>query len=315
MTTEQMKEKLSTILTEHRYLHSLGVTETAQEMARTFGVDEEKAKIAGLLHDCAKQIDHEEQLKMCDTLGVFLDDTKRINRSLIHAELGAKLAETEFGVTDTEILDAIKYHTLGRPNMTKLEKILYLADIIEPHRKMFDGLEKLRALCKEDLDQALFYGLSLTMEHVNRKGLLLHTQTIEAEAYIKNQLQKEANTMESMTSLDKAKKAVQALDAKKASDITLLKVSDLTVLSDYFVICSGTSSTQVRALADAVEEAFEKINLHPLSREGKDGLNWILLDYGDFIVHVFYQETRAFYNLEKLWDDAEKIDISSIVNE
>lgn len=315
MTTEQMKEKLGGMLTDHRFTHSLGVMETAEKMARLFHADVQKAQTAGLLHDCAKQIDRETQLAMCDEMGVALDEIKRENTALLHAELGAKLAETEFGITDHEILGAIKYHTLGRANMTVLEKILYLADIIEPNRKEFEGLKELRALCEKNLDEALLYGLELTIAHIGRKGRILHTQTMEAEKYYRNLLHKEAYHMKPLNTFDKAKKAVKVLDAKKANDIALLKVSGLTILADYFIICSADSSTQVRALADSVEEEFEKVGVSPLSREGKQDLNWILLDYGDFIIHIFYQETREFYGLEKLWDDAEKIDVDTIVNE
>ena len=315
MTTEQMKQKLCGMLTDHRFTHSLGVMETAQKMARIFHADERKALVAGLLHDCAKQIDREKQLAMCDEMGVPLDDIKRENTALLHAELGAELAKTEFGIDDGEILGAIKYHTLGRAKMTTLEKILYLADIIEPNRKDFEGLKELRALCEKDLDEALLYGLELTIAHIGRKGRILHTQTIEAENYYRKLLHREAYHMKPLNALDKASKAVKVLDAKKARDILLLKVGDLTILADYFIICSADSTTQVRALADAIEEEFEKIGITPISREGKQGLNWVLLDYGDFIIHIFYQETREFYGLEKLWDDAEKIDIKKIVNE
>ena len=121
--------------------------------------------------------------------------------------------------------------------------------------------------------------------------------------------------MEPLSALDKAQKCVKILDAKKGADIELLEISDLTTLADYFVICTGNSSTQVKALADAVEDEFEKLGIKPYSREGKDGLNWVLLDYGDVIIHIFYKETREFYGLEKLWSDAEKIDISEIVND
>ena len=315
MTTEQMKEKLGGMLTDHRYTHSLGVMETAEKMARLFGADVQKAQTAGLLHDCAKQIDRETQLAMCDKLGVPLDDLKRENTALLHAELGARLAETEFAVCDGEILGAIKYHTLGRANMTDLEKILYLADIIEPNRRESEGLKELRVLCEKDLNEALLYGLELTIAHIGRKGRILHTQTMEAEAFYRNLLHKEAYHMKPLDAFEKAKKAVKVLDAKKANDIALLKVSDLTILADYFVICSANSTTQVRALADSIEEEFEKVGINPLSREGKQGLNWILLDYGDFILHIFYQETREFYGLEKLWDDAEKMDVDKIINE
>ncbi len=315
MTTVQMKEKLKEILSEHRYTHSIGVMEAAMKMAQRFGVDEEKAELAGLLHDCAKQIEKTEQLNMCDLLHIPLDDVKRENPGLLHAELGAVLAETDFGIQDAEILDAIRFHTLARANMTPLEKILYLADMIEKNRKPFPGLEDLRALCEKDLDEATLYGLELTIAHVARKGRILHTQTMEAEAYYRNLLHKEAYHMEPFSTLDKAQKCVKILDAKKATDIELLQISDLTTLADYFVICTGNSSTQVKALADAVEDEFEKLDIKPYSREGKDGLNWVLLDYGDVIIHIFYKETREFYGLEKLWSDAEKIDISEIVND
>lgn len=314
MTTEQMKEKLGTMLTEHRYIHSLGVMETAIKMAERFGVDPEKAKIAGLLHDCAKQISHEEQLAMCDRLGIELDQVKRDSTALIHADLGARLAEIAFGITDESILGAIRNHTLGRANMTELEKVLYLADIIEPNRKPFEGLIRLRELCRENLDEAVLYGLELGIANVARKGRILHNQTKEAEAYYRQLLHKEAYPMELLNALEKAQKAVKVLDDKKASDIVLLKVGDLTILADYFIICSANSTTHVRGLSDSLEEAFDEIGVPLLAREGKQGMNWLLLDYGDCIIHIFNKETREFYGLEKLWDDAEKINIDDIVD-
>ena len=125
MTKEQMLSQLKNILTEHRYLHSLGVIETAIKMADIFGVDMEKAETAALLHDCAKQIPHETQLLMCREYNIPLDEIKEKQLGLLHAELGAYLAERDYGIKDEEVLDAIRYHTLGRENMTNLEKILY----------------------------------------------------------------------------------------------------------------------------------------------------------------------------------------------
>ena len=315
MTTEQIKEKLSEILTEHRYVHSIGVMETAKEMAERFGVDKDKAVLAGLLHDCAKQIDKDTQLKMCEERNLPLDEVKRENKGLLHAELGADLARTDYGIDDPEILNAIKYHTLGKTDMSDLEKILYLADITEPNRKDFDGLAQLRDLCKKDLNEAILYGLELTIAHIAHKGRILHNQTIEAEKFYRRLLKKEAYHMEPLSSLEKAKKAVKILDAKKGLDITMLKVGELTILADYFIICSANASTHVRALSDALEEEFDKFNIPVLSREGKAGQSWLLMDYGDFIVHIFDKESRLFYGLEKLWDDAEKIDTEEIINE
>ena len=125
MELSQMQEKLRLMLTESRFRHSLGVMAASVRLAKIFGAPQEKARIAGLLHDCAKDIDKGEMPAMCDALGVPLDPVKREQRSLIHADLGAKLAQTEFGITDPEIIDAIRFHTLGRPDMTCL---LYTSD-------------------------------------------------------------------------------------------------------------------------------------------------------------------------------------------
>ena len=314
MTKEQMKEKLGTMLTDHRYIHSLGVVETAVKMAQTFGVDVEKTEIAALLHDCAKQIPHNTQLEMCKEYGIPLDEVKEKELGLLHAELGAYLAEHDFGITDAEILDAIRYHTLGRKAMTDMEKILYLADIIEPNRKVFDGLSELRKLCFMDLDRALLYGFGLTIAHTNRNGHILHNQTIEAEKYIREKLRKEEAVLDNENSFEKAALAVKVLDKKKASDISCLKVSDLTILADYFITCSAGSTTLVKALADYVEDEFAKEGIHPEAKEGKGGNEWMLLDYGDLIIHIFHKEMREFYGLDKLWNDAQEIDINTIID-
>ena len=314
MTTEQMKEKLSTLLTDHRYTHSLGVVETAVKMAQIFGADVKKAEIAALLHDCAKQIPHNTQLELCKNFSIPLDEVKEKELGLLHAELGAYMAEHDFSIADTEILDAIRYHTLGRADMTLLDKILYLSDIIEPNRKDFEGLSELRRLCFEDIDRALLFGFGVTIAHTNRRGHILHNQTIEAERFIREKLRKEENIMDSENSFEKAALAVKVLDKKKASDLSCLKVSNLTILADYFVICSAGSSTQVKALADNVEDEFAKVGIHPTAKEGKGGNEWMLLDYGDLIIHIFYREMRDFYGLDKLWNDAESIDINTLID-
>ncbi len=312
MTEEQMREKLKTQLSDHRFIHSLGVEETALKMAEIFGVDKEKTKIAALLHDCAKQIPHSEQLRMCEEFNIELDEIKKKQQGLIHAELGAFLAERDYGVTDKDVLDAIRYHTLGREKMTDLEKILYLSDIIEPNRKDFDGLTQLRALCFADLDRALLYGFELSISHINRTGCILHPQTIDAEKYIRENLRKEKNDLDN--SLEKATLAVRVLDKKQATDISCLAVSSLTILADYFIICSANSSTQVKALADNIEDEFAKVGIHPAAREGRGGTEWLLLDYGDVIIHIFYKEMREFYGLDRLWSDAQSIDIKTLLD-
>ena len=114
-----------------------------------------------------------------------------------------------------------------------------------------------------------------------------------------------------MTQNEALELIVKTLDSKKAEDIKVIKIKELSVLADYFVIADGTSSTQTRALADEVEFRLKEAGLAPNQIQGNNGSNWIVLDYGDIIVHVFSRDQRDFYNLERLWRDGEEIDISS----
>ncbi len=106
---------------------------------------------------------------------------------------------------------------------------------------------------------------------------------------------------------------VRALDSKRAEDIKLLCIKDITVVADYFVIANGTSNTQTKALADEVEFRLKQSGVEPLRMEGYQNASWIAIDYGSVIVHVFYKETRDTYNLERLWKDAEEVDISEYI--
>ena len=112
---------------------------------------------------------------------------------------------------------------------------------------------------------------------------------------------------------DLVKVIVAGLDDKKGVDIRVIRVDDLTVLADYFVICNGSSTTQIKALADNVEVETEKTGVRVLHREGYDGGGWILLDYGSVIVHVFQTESRSFYKMESVWADGEQIDVSDLL--
>ena len=116
-----------------------------------------------------------------------------------------------------------------------------------------------------------------------------------------------------MTPKEIAELAVKALDAKNAHDLKLLRTTDVTVLADYFVICTASSSTQIKTLADAVEAALEDAGETKLHREGYRSGSWVLLDFGSVVIHLFMEEARQFYNLERLWADAEQVDISGLL--
>ena len=185
MELPQMTQKLQTLLTPKRFAHSVGVSLTARRLAEMYGADADKAEIAGLLHDCAKNMPKDVMVRLCDELEVELDEETRLQLSLVHADLGAKLCQTEFGITDKEIISAIKYHTLGKPNMTTLEKVVFLADAIEPTRTEHEGLSELRRLAEIDIDEAVYFSSELTIRFVTSKGCKLHSQTLKTRDYYK----------------------------------------------------------------------------------------------------------------------------------
>ncbi len=182
MDINSMRKKLQGMLLEKRYNHSLMVCETAKELAKMYGADVKKAEIAGLLHDCAKNFSKDEMFAMCEKYSVALDEVTKKQAGLIHAFLGAEVAKDLFGIDDDEIYDAIFYHTVGKPNMSLLTKIIYIADAIEPLRN-YDGVEHLRELAHTDLDRALVYQIDITIKSVLKKGSLLHLNTVDTRNY------------------------------------------------------------------------------------------------------------------------------------
>lgn len=118
-----------------------------------------------------------------------------------------------------------------------------------------------------------------------------------------------------MTSLEQARKIVQVMDSKKAKDIRLIKIEGISSLGDYFVVASASNTTQVKAIADEVEDEMTKLGLEPNRVGGRQSAQWILMDYYDVMVHVFLDEARSFYNLERLWSDAPQLDISDLLTQ
>ena len=180
MKRDKMEYKLKKELDRQRFEHTLGVEQTARQMARVFGEDEEKAALAGLLHDCAKCMPLSQMIKAARRADV--DPVMKESKALMHAVAGRCVAQDVYGVQDEDVLGAIRWHTTGRAGMTRLEKIIYLADVIEPNRKPYPGLEDLRALCMQDLDGAMHTALRMSLEHVREQGKTLHPDTLAALA-------------------------------------------------------------------------------------------------------------------------------------
>ena len=170
-------------LKESRLQHSISVSETAVALAVQYGEDVEKAKIAGLAHDCVKNMENEELIKVAMDHEIQLNEIYLHNPSILHGLVGSIVAREIMGIQDEDILNSICYHTTGRKNMSSLEKIIYIADYIEPLRQ-FKGVEELRNLSKVDLDAAVILSLENTIKYVVDQKGLLHTDTIDARNYL-----------------------------------------------------------------------------------------------------------------------------------
>lgn len=166
-----------------RYEHSLRVADTAVELGKVYNANIEKTKTAALLHDCAKFQEERSLLKKISSFDIILDNIMQNNKELIHGPLGSKIAEIEYGILDKEILDAIYYHTIGRANMTLLDKIVYIADYIEPRRN-FPGVEEIRTLAFKDLNGSVLMAMENTILFLIRNNKLIHPNTLEARNYL-----------------------------------------------------------------------------------------------------------------------------------
>ena len=191
MTNEltTIRKKLEKTLKEERYIHTLGVMYTAASMAMRHEQDIHQAMMAGLLHDCGKYCSVDEQIALCGKYHLPLTDAELEVPALIHARLGTYLAEHEYGIRDPEVLNAITYHTTGRPGMTAIEQIVYLADYIEPGRKQIPGLSEFRKVSFSDLNLAVCMTAEATLSFLKRAGRKVDPMTEKTYQYYKKKTQ------------------------------------------------------------------------------------------------------------------------------
>lgn len=181
-----------------RYEHSLSVSYTCMNLAMRYGYDMEKAELAGLLHDCGKRYSDDIILKKCRKHNISFTPEEEAAPAVLHANYGAWLAQNKYGIQDPEILDAILYHTTGRPEMSMLEKIVYIADYIEPRRYKAADLPQMRKLAYIDLDETMYEILKGTLAYLNKKSGKIDPMTLKAfdyyqELHRKSVLAKELN--------------------------------------------------------------------------------------------------------------------------
>lgn len=182
---DQRQEKLLEAIGEKRFGHSLRVMKESEKLAEAVGGDREKARLAGLLHDCARYREESYLLKKSAEFDIILDGVYTKNVNLLHAPLGAEVAEREYDISDVDILNAIRYHTTGRAGMSLLEKIVYMADYIEPARD-FEGIREIRNICYEekDIDKALKESIDHTIRYILDREQIIHADTISARNFL-----------------------------------------------------------------------------------------------------------------------------------
>ena len=259
---------------EERKKHTFAVRDTAVKLAERYGADEKKAEIAALFHDI-----------------------KRSASDLEHGKMAALVMERDYGIDDEDILNAVRYHTTGRPGMSLLEKIIFIADAIEPGRS-YPGAEKIREAAFSDIDRACILSMENTIRYIKKTGRPLDGITAAARDHLK----KKEKVMDSKKI---AEFSAKALDQKKALHVLMVDVGEKSSFADFFVMASGSSERQIGALSDEVREKLEKEGITAKNIEGKPSSGWILMDYGDVIINILTLEMRERYNIEKVWGDCE----------
>ena len=183
ITRDQLLVKMQQLLPEKRLKHCLGVEQTAIELAERFGVDREKAGLAGLLHDYAKKLSDEEFLALIDKYDLD-PKLKNWGNNVWHGMVGIYKIQEDLGLSDPEILRAIEIHTVGSAQMSDLDKVVYVADYIEPNRD-FPGVEEAREIARISLNRAVAYETAHTVEYLAHQGLPIFPQTLETyNAYV-----------------------------------------------------------------------------------------------------------------------------------
>lgn len=183
MINTDYKAIIRALMGDYRFDHSVNVAAEAVELAKLYGEDEEKAYTAGILHDITKEIPKDEQLKIIADGGILLDDVQKNAPKLWHSISGSVYIQTELGITDSDIINAVRYHTTGRANMSLLEKIIYIADYTAVGRE-YNGVEIMREKSRKSLEEAMIFSFQYTFNNLSSKEVAIHPDEIFAYNYI-----------------------------------------------------------------------------------------------------------------------------------
>lgn len=181
--TDNIIDFLSKNLSERRFIHSLGVRDCAVSLAGKYSQDSIKAETAALLHDCCKEIPPEVLLKKAKEYDIPMNEVFQLQPGLLHGFVGAFEASTRFSIYDEDVLNAVRYHSTARPGMSMLEKIVYVADCIEPNRKKHSWMSALKSLAYSNIDEAVVFGINVSLSHLVEQNKLINPLSIDARNF------------------------------------------------------------------------------------------------------------------------------------
>ncbi|MDD6920720.1 MAG: bis(5'-nucleosyl)-tetraphosphatase (symmetrical) YqeK [Eubacteriales bacterium] len=293
-------------LSEKRLAHTLGVADEAKKLARHYGANIEDCYIAGLLHDMCKEMSVNELVDAIIRYGLntqYLD-----NLRVVHGKAAAAMIKYDWGFDNDEIINAVCNHTTGRVGMSLCEKIVYIADAIEPLRT-YEGVEKLREMAYTDIDKACLWYMTETLQILKNRGeKVIDDDTLKAKDWFEEQIKNAEQNNDIDYIKQVAINVANKLDDKKADDIEVIAIGEKSAVADFMIIASASNERLLEAIADEAEEVFVKADIEKISIEGNGRSGWILLDYGDIIINLLTYEMRDRYNIERLWMDCSKIE-------
>lgn len=281
---DKYKEKNDDEMNE-RYEHSLNVSKFCGELVDKYNldIDRDKAILTGLLHDYAKFYSLDEYKELVDEYN--LDSyVLQSHKKILHSLLGGYAVKNDFGIDDEEILTAIEYHTTGKPDMTLLQKILFISDYCESGRigQIYD---KARELAFTSLDKCIFYILDSKIKHVLERGFPVDENTQKAFKFYKKAIKLYDNKLDNV---------LETINRNLVHDVMVYDLINRNPLYDYVIITTSNSQRQMDACISYLRDDFTIVGV-------EKGEGWTLIDLGDVILHIFSEDDREKYGLDKLY--------------
>lgn len=261
---KEHKKNIVKHLTELRFKHTIRVSRMASALALAYEANEENAIIASYYHDIQKEKSKTE-----------------------HGRFAAEYICKNYGITDKDVLGAITHHTMGKPAMTLLEKIVFIADSVELGRN-YEGVSDIRKLAFYDIDMAVYLYYKYLFEKLITEGAKIGQTSLNAFEYYREFII--------------SKCMARLLNSKIALDVKIAEISERSILADFAIIATGKNARHIDALTYHIKNEFEKFGIKDdIKVEGR-GSEWIIMDIGFLLINIFTNDKRSYYNLEKLWN-------------